>query len=396
MSWVTEHPPARVDLDACVTCGLCLPVCPTFRLTGDETASPRGRLAAISAVDAGVLGIDERFSDVIGFCLQCRACETACPSLVPFGDIIERATAEVVAQMPSTVSRVRRFAATTGVGTPWIMRGGSGRLGIAQRPRLAGALERLGIAASGLRRIPIPLPTARGGSWGASDAPTAMLFVGCVADVWFAEIHQATIEVLLAAGYRVESPKAQTCCGALAAHDGLTDNAERMSAANSSAFASADLIVVNVAGCGSHLKADPELGSRVRDITEVVADAISDGRLATPPANGTSVAIQDPCHLEHGQGIVDAPRAVVAAAGYEVVDADRDGLCCGAAGTYLIDYPETSTELGERKAAAVRAGGTKIVASANVGCEMQLRRFLDDSYDIAHPVEFYARARRGK
>lgn len=394
MGWVTSRPPLTVDLDSCVTCGLCLPVCPTYRLTGDETASPRGRLVAIAAVDSGEAPLDGRFAEIVDFCLQCRACETACPSLVPFGDIIERARTEVAAQLPSTTSRTRRFMVTTVLGTPGLLRGGSLAIAVVQRLGLMRVANRAGIPADGLRKLPIPLRTARGGSWGSADAPVAMLFAGCVADTWFPDIHRATIDVLLAAGYRVEAPAAQRCCGALAAHEGLASDAGRMAGLNRDAFAGADLIVVNVAGCGAHLKADAELGHRVADINEVVAAALKDGRLATLPANGQRVAVQDPCHLEHGQGIVDEPRKVVRAAGYEVDEIDGAHLCCGAAGTYLMDHPETSAELGRRKAAAVRESGATIVASANVGCEMQLRRFLGAGYQVRHPVEMYAQSLR--
>ena len=285
MGWVTKHPPARVDLDACVTCGLCLSVCPTYRLTGDETASPRGRLAAIDAVDQGMADVDERFAEIVDFCLQCRACETACPSLVPFGRIIESATAEVTAQMPSVGARLRRFAVTTAVATPSLLRTGSIAMGVAQR---------LGVPSRGLRTIPLPQPSARGGSWGPDDAPIVTLFVGCVVDAWFSDIHKATIEVLRAAGYRVDAPSNQTCCGALAAHDGFPQDAGVMAVTNRDALREADVIVVNVAGCGAHLKADPELGHKVRDITEFVAGAIQDGRLPVMPSNAERVAIQDP------------------------------------------------------------------------------------------------------
>jgi glycolate oxidase iron-sulfur subunit len=386
MGWTTIDPPSRIDLDACVTCGLCLGVCPTYRLTGDETASPRGRLTAIDAVDQGIAQVDERFGEIIDFCLQCRACETACPSLVPFGSVIERATAEVTAQIPRTGSRLRRFAVTHALKTPLLLRSGSIAIGAAQR---------LGIPSRGLRRIPLPQQSARGGAWGPQDAPTATLFLGCVADAWFAGIHKAAIEVLLAARYRVDAPRDQTCCGALAAHDGFIDDAEVMARTNRAVLRDADIIVVDVAGCGAHLKEDPELGMKVRDVTEVVARAIEDGRLPTLSANGESIAVQDPCHLEHGQGIVEEPRTILRAGGYEVLDADSGGLCCGAAGTYLIDHPETSAELGRMKAATVTATGTKLVASANAGCEMQLRRFLDDGFEVRHPVELYAAQLRG-
>jgi glycolate oxidase iron-sulfur subunit len=219
----------------------------------------------------------------------------------------------------------------------------------------------------------------------------ATLFVGCVADAWFSDIHMATIEVLLAAGYRVDAPSSQTCCGALAVHDGFPREAEAMSVRNRDALRDSDVIVVNVAGCGAHLKTDPEFGHKVRDVTEIVAAAIEDGRLPRLPDNGEHVAVQDPCHLEHGQGIVSEPRLVLRAAGYEVLDVDPGGLCCGAAGTYLIDHPDTSAELGRRKAAAVNVTDATLVASANAGCEMQLRRYLDDSHEIRHPIELYAR-----
>ena len=383
MGWDTFDPPSRVDLDACVTCGLCLPVCPTYRLTGDESASPRGRLTAIDAVDQNVAQVDERFAEIIDFCLQCRACETACPSLVPFGSVIAKATAEVAAQIPPRGSRLRRFAVSGALTTPLLLRSGSIAIAAAQR---------LGIPSRGLRTVPLPQQSARGGTWGPEDAPTATLFIGCVADAWFSGIHKATIEVLLAAGYRVDAPRGQTCCGALATHDGFIDDAELMAGTNRAVLRDTDIIVVNVAGCGAHLKEDVELGQKVTDITEVVALAIEDGRLPTLKANGDSVAVQDPCHLEHGQGIVDEPRIVLRAGGYEVLDADPGGLCCGAAGTYLIDHPGTSAELGRMKADAVAATGTKLVASANAGCEMQLRRFLEGGFDVRHPVEWYAQA----
>ncbi|MGI9642010.1 MAG: (Fe-S)-binding protein, partial [Acidimicrobiia bacterium] len=188
----------------------------------------------------------------------------------------------------------------------------------------------------------------------------------------------------------------QTCCGALAAHGGYADEARRLGERNIKALGSADLIIADVAGCGAHLKAygthgpgGAALSERVADITEVVWAAIEDGRLPTLPPNGEVVAVQDPCHLEHGQGITEQPRAILRAAGYQVVDADPGGLCCGAAGVYQLEYPETSHELGAAKAAKVQATGTRLVASANAGCEMQLRNALGRGFVVAHPVEFY-------
>jgi glycolate dehydrogenase iron-sulfur subunit len=399
MVWVTDHPPASIDIDSCVTCGLCLPVCPTFRLTGDETASPRGRLTAIATVDQGRAEVDERFDEITGFCLQCRACETACPSLVPFGSIIEAARAEVIAQVPQRHQSMRQFALGAALGSPLLMRAATLEAAALQRIGMLKLLPVVGGATDGLRDLPLPLPSARGGSWGSEDAERVVLFTGCLADTWFSGIHKATIELLLAAGYRVDAPGSQTCCGALASHSGFVDDARDMAQTNIAALEGSSAIVVNIAGCGAHLKeygrygdGGAAFGSRTFDVTEIVASAIAQGRLPTLPSNGLKVAVQDPCHLEHGQRVVDQPRDILRAAGYDVVDVDRGGLCCGAAGVYQVDHPETSEALGIAKAAKVGATGVILVASANAGCEMQLRRYLDEGIEVLHPIEIYARA----
>ena len=212
-------------------------------------------------------------------------------------------------------------------------------------------------------------------------------------------MHDATIEVLSRAGYDVIVPTAQTCCGALAAHDGWVDDAARMATANVAALATADLVVVNAAGCGAHMKeyahfADggERLANKVRDITEVVAEAIDAGHLPRVPGDRGSVAIQDPCHLRHAQRITEEPRRILQAAALEPVEIDDDGQCCGAAGLYSILEPELSGRLGKLKASQVVASGQTVVASANPGCEIQLRSHLGSGVRIAHPVELYVEA----
>lgn len=397
MPWITDHAPTDVALDTCVTCGLCLPVCPTFRLTGDESASPRGRLTAISAIRGGLADVDQRFDEVTSLCLQCRACETACPSGVPFGEIIESARAEAVAQVPAPGSRGQRIVLGRLLAMPTVLRMVTIATAVLQRFGLLRWLPRVGDQASGLRAIPLPIPTARGGLWGADGAETVTMFIGCVADPWFSDVHKASIELLVAAGYRVAAPADQTCCGALAAHGGFAQESDRLASRNTAALGDAGIIAVDVAGCGAHLKQYGRFGAdgaaiaaRTRDITELIAAAIDEGRLPKFAATGERVVVQDPCHLEHGQGIVDQPRAILRAAGYTVVDADPGGLCCGAAGAYQMHHPEVGEQLGTRKAEKVASSGTTTVATANAGCEMQLRRFLDAGYTIRHPVELYA------
>ncbi len=401
MGWVTEHAPTRAELDACISCGLCLPVCPTFRLTGQESASPRGRLAAMSAVADNELAVDEVFADAMGFCLQCRACEVVCPSMVPFGRAMEGARAEIAVQLPTVGRRVR-----------------AGLLGktLASRPTIRAATAGAALAQKlGVDRwLPGPMQRARGlrplaghatSSLGTVAEPdgrprgTAALLAGCVMDAWFAPVHGATIELLRRAGYRVEVPREQTCCGALAAHDGAVAATEAMVQTNVAAFAGYDVVVADAAGCTAHLKdgdqwaeGGADLAARTKDVTELVAALVAEGSLPTLADDRGEVAVQDPCHLRHAQRIVSAPRQILAAAGYTPVEIDPVGMCCGAAGVYMVLHPETSNVLGMQKADQVRAAGPSLVASANPGCEMQLRSHLGPDFRIAHPVELYLEA----
>jgi len=403
MGWITEWAPAETDLASCVTCGLCLPFCPTFRLTGDEAASPRGRLAAIAAVGAGEIPLDARFEEVMGSCLQCRACEPVCPSMVPYGRLQEGARAEILVQDPTPERVVRRFVLGRALANRSLVHLASVGAAVAQRLGMSSLVG--GSMAAGMRRVPLPVPTTVGHAWDPEGTPvgTVALFSGCVMDTWFSPVHDALVEVLRRAGYRVVAPPDQVCCGALAAHDGAAYDARRMAATNLAAFDGFDTVVVDSAGCGAHLKdyghwvdGGDELAGRVVDATELVAGLIDDGALPTLPAGRGRVAVQDPCHLRHAQRVIREPRTVVVAAGYEPVDLDEQALCCGAAGVYGVLHPDTSDELGRRKAALVRATGARIVASANPGCELQMRSHLDETIRVAHPVELYREALRGR
>ena len=401
MSWVTGHAPREDELSSCIQCGLCLPSCPTFRLTGLETASPRGRLTAMSAVAAG-RPVDGRFEEIMGACLQCRACEVVCPSFVPFGRAMEGARAEIAAQRPGAGRRIRRLvtarllrsriAIRLGTLVAWILQ--SARLDRMAPRRIRGSM-------AGLRPLS-GRPSSIVGTTRAAQGEkrgVAALLAGCVMDAWFGDVHAATAGLLAAAGWEVVSPRGQTCCGALAAHDGWADDTREMAAKNMEALHDFDLVVVNSAGCGAHLKeyghwvdGGEQLAAKVFDVTEVVAEAISNGRLPRLSAGGDQVAVQDPCHLRHVQRITEQPRAILAAAGLEVVEIDPDGRCCGAAGIYSLLEPEMSGQLGAAKAEQVPATGARLVASANPGCEMQLRTYLGETgYEarVAHPVEFY-------
>ncbi len=394
--------PARPNVlpaDTCVQCGLCLPHCPTYRLTGSELYSPRGRLAAMSAVAHGTAAIDATYDDVLSTCLGCRACEAVCPGLVPYGAAYEAARAELTEARPTAGRRVRRVLLGRVLGSPTAMQVATAGAAIAQRVpalrRLLPRFARRGL--NGLRRLEVRPRSWRGLHVEPSDPRGSVaLLAGCVMDPWFGPVHQATIEVLTRAGFAVWVPDAQTCCGALAAHDGHRGEARRLAGRNVDAFAGFDHIVANAAGCSAHLKEyghwttqGSELASRVLDATELVARLIDAGDLPRLGGRRGRVAVQDPCHLRHAQRIVGAPRTVVAAAGYEPVEIDPRGLCCGAAGIYSTLHPDTSDELGRQKARQIAVAGVPVVASANPGCEMQIRTYVPPTVRVAHPIELY-------
>lgn len=401
MGWVTDHAPTEDELSSCIQCGLCLPSCPTFRLTGLETASPRGRLTAMSAVAAG-RPVDRRFEEIMGACLQCRACEVVCPSFVPFGRAMEGARAEIAAQTSGVDRRLRRLVTARLLRNRIAVRLGTLAVSIAQLARLDRlAPRRIRRSLAGLRSLRGRPPSIVGRTRTAQGERrgVAAVLAGCVMDAWFGDVHTATVELLTAAGWEVVSPRGQTCCGALAAHDGWADDTRKMASTNMAAFRGVDLVVVNSAGCGAHMKeydhwvdGGEELATRVVDVNEVVAEAIADGTLPRLSADGGTVAVQDPCHLRHVQRITEQPRAILAAAGLTVVEIDPEGRCCGAAGIYSVLEPEMSRRLGSSKADQVQATGAPLVASANPGCEIQLRTYLSElghGVRVAHPVEIY-------
>lgn len=391
MPWVTAYHPTTDELNACVQCGLCLPVCPTFRLTGRETASPRGRLHAMSAVHSGVIEVDEAFAGILDFCLGCRACEPICPGLVPYGRALEGARAEIDAQVSGRASQ-DRWVLGTALGSRPLMRLGGWALSVAQSLGLTRlAPSRYQRVTGGLRRLSGRGPSTVGHVGGPGDAGTVGLLAGCIQDEWFRPVNRVAVDLLERAGYTVAVPERQTCCGALAAHDGKAEEAGAYQARNREALGGFDMVVATAAGCSAHLADYTWTGHEPNtvDITVAVARAIADGRLPTLGGSRGTIAIQDPCHLRHAQRVIDEPRAILVAGGYDVVETDPVAFCCGAAGMYTVHQPEASARLGRQKADQVRATGATRVASANPGCEMQLRSHLESEFDVRHPIEWY-------
>ncbi|MDX2382281.1 MAG: (Fe-S)-binding protein [Acidimicrobiia bacterium] len=377
-----------VDLATCVSCGLCLPHCPTFRVTGEEAYSPRGRVDAMRAVQNNGFPIDDSFLDFMETCVQCRGCEPACPSGVPFGSLMEQ-TRSSLAGSGRSVPRWQRLGYSV-LNRHRLLLAGSTVLAIAQRLRLVPA--RLGLPDLPVRR-PRPLESTGTDVW---------LFTGCVMDAWQRDTHRNTADLITAVGSSFAVPgQGADCCGALHVHAGLHDRAVALAQNVMASMPGGAPIVVNSAGCGAAIKdygrtvGTPEavaFSARVVDALEWFADRVD--LLPEPREVRPAVIVQDPCHLRHVQRLTEPTRAVLARVA-DVVELDDDGLCCGAGGAFSILQPELSLEIRDRKLASIAraaaAGGATVVASANPGCSMHLALPLREiGLAVRHPVDIVA------
>jgi glycolate oxidase iron-sulfur subunit len=380
----------------CVHCGLCLPACPTYKLTGRETSSPRGRVYLIRSVAEGRLELGAALADEAYFCLGCRACETACPSGVRFGALLEgtRAAVEAKGLRTGFEKRVEAFALREMLTRPRRLAWAFGALAFAQRSglgRLASLLpKRLADAWRLLppvppraqrRRLPRTIPAE-----GARRGRVA-LFEGCLMPELFGPVNAATARVLAKNGYEVIVPEGQGCCGALHLHAGDPAFAHELERANLAAFEGVDAIVVNSAGCGAALR-EGALGPRVRDVCEFLDEV---GLVAEPPPRAGTVCYDDPCHLVHAQRVAAAPRRLLARVpGLRLVPHDDPTSCCGAAGIYNLTHPEASQAVLAPKLDALAKVDPDWIATGNPGCLMQLgagARARGLRARVVHPVE---------
>lgn len=378
------------ELNSCVACGLCLPHCPTFRATGEEALSPRGRIDAMRAVQWRDAPIDDDFVEFMATCVQCRGCEPACPSGVPFGNLMEGTRETLAAEGRITPWWQRRaFAELAHHGR---LLAGSSVLAMAQRVRLVP--KRLGLG-----KLPV-----RRGSPVTSTGSDTWLFTGCVMDAWMRDTHRSTANVLDALGVTYSVPgSGGACCGALHVHAGLHDESVALARSVIDAMPGDAPILVNSAGCGAAMKDYGRLldtdeatafSDRVLDIHEWVAPRLAD----LPPLrrHDGGVIVQDPCHLRHVQRAHQPVRTVLAAFA-DVVELDDDGVCCGAGGAYSALEPELAAGIRDLKLEAVdraleRSSAT-VVASANPGCSMHLSRLLAErGLEVRHPIDLLAAA----
>jgi glycolate oxidase iron-sulfur subunit len=377
------------ELSSCVACGLCLPHCPTFRVTGDETRSPRGRIAAMRAVQWQDAPLDHTFTRIMDECVQCRGCETACPSGVPFGKLME-GSREALAASTGYQPWWKRLGYRA-LGRHRLLLTGSSALAVAQRVRLVPRRVRDTLPG----RLPLRRQPLR------ASGTDVYLFTGCVMDAWMRDTHAAVQRVLDACGVGVMFPgQGGDCCGALHVHAGLADGARVLAARVMQSMPGDAPVLVDSAGCGAALKDYGHLlgsdeavafSARVYDVNEWLA--LHADRL--PPsrdrARRRGVAVQDPCHLRHVQGVHASVRTVLSPY-VDIVELDDEGLCCGAGGAYAAQQPELAGAIRERKVASIARAGATVVASANPGCSIWL---ANAGLDVRHPLELVDEALHG-
>jgi len=414
--------PAYDDYAHCVHCGLCLNNCPTYKLWGLEADSPRGRIRQIVLVDQGRLPLGDSFVKHIDRCLDCRACETACPSGVEYGKLVEAARAQIeqnyrrpifsrlarnfvfrgllsypkrIALLARLLSFYQRSGLQSVARATRILR----VFGLADKEKLLPRIDREFFFSKLGRTFP---------AVGPRRARVA-LFAGCIAQVSFSALHDATIRVLTANGCEVVVPEGQTCCGALAAHAGVRDVARSLARTNLDIFLAGgfDAVITNAAGCGSTLKEYEHLFAagtaeeekahafreKMRDVTEFLADLGLSARFSALPMR---VTYQDSCHLLHGQKIREAPRKLLRAIPeLELVEMAMADYCCGSAGSYNVTETQTSLALLAEKMKHARATNAPVIVTANPGCLLQMRAGAEihsTGQEVVHVMELLDRA----
>jgi glycolate oxidase iron-sulfur subunit len=425
----------------CVHCGLCLSDCPTYAEEGNEADSPRGRIYLMRSLAEGRAEATPSLVGHLDLCLGCRGCETACPSGVQYGQLIEQ-TRNYLHDHYQRPPQKRLVTKLVEAFFPYPNRMEAALLPvrILRRTKVLLLLRKLGIMQkfgelNDMEQLLPPLPPMQtrlkfADDWPAQGAELARvgMITGCVMQVMQSDVNVATAKVLSRAGCRVIAPKTQGCCGALHAHVGNMERAKLFARQNIVAFEEwekingpLDVIVINAAGCGAALKEyyhwfedDPEWKKRaenfahkVRDVSEFLAEEPYIKRLEVLMKNNAvqmdslgRVTYHDACHLAHGQGIREEPRQLLALLqkyipGMEIVPLGESELCCGSAGSYNITQPQMAMQLLNRKMDHVQETGADVVVTGNPGCMMQIRLGTlkrDLPIEVLHPVELLERA----
>jgi glycolate dehydrogenase iron-sulfur subunit len=403
----------------CVHCGLCLPVCPTYRLSGRETSSPRGRIYLIRAEADGRLRPGAAYEEELHYCLVCRACETVCPSGVEFEALMEhaRADAKKKTPRPGFPGALERFLLRRVAPSRRALRLAADLLALYSKTPLGAMARKLGIAGwllRGAREREALLPAVPKRSRRRDLAPffpargalrgRVAIQEGCVASQLFPDVNEAAVRVLTKNGFEVVLWKEPSCCGALHAHAGDLDFARTLAKKNIEAFerSGARWLVQTSAGCGAHCKstarlfeAEPAWQARgaafaaaTRDVCEFL---VEQGYAPRRGPVDAKIAYDEPCHLVHGQRVSAQPKAILhSIPGAILVPLAGASDCCGAAGTYSIERTQDSLAILDAKMAAIRESGCDVVATGNPGCILQLRtgaRRAGLSIRVLHPIQ---------
>ena len=419
--------PERELIDECVHCGFCLPACPTYQNWGEEMDSPRGRIYLMKSLLEKKIELTDHVRGHFDACLGCMSCVTACPSGVKYDRLIEDQRAELEREKPRTPGdrffRAMLFALFpyparlralllfqllyVKSGLRWLLH----KIGLFKimKGRLA-QLERV-MPDVGAHHLSARLPV-----FSAATGPRrgrVALLAGCVQRVYFPGVNEATIRVLNAEGYDVVLPEGQGCCGALSLHVGREDESKALAREMIELFLHdpVDAVVINSAGCGSHMKTlgrlfrhEPEFAERahrfdvlVKDVTEFLAGIEPRAERHPVPVRA---AMHDACHLRHAQRIIEQPRKLLRAIpGLTLLEVPDPEQCCGSAGVYNLIQPESADQIGTRKVENVLSLSPELLVSGNPGCTLQIQALLRDrglTLPALHPIELLDRSIRGE
>ncbi len=417
----SQHPPDPKLIDACVHCGFCLATCPSYRVIGQETDSPRGRIYLMDGVNEGEIPLSPTTVAHFDTCLGCLACVTTCPSGVRYDKLIEATRQQVERNHPrSLAEKLLRTLIFSTFPYPQRMRWLLRPLGVYQRSGLQKWVRSLGWLTQispQLAAMESLLPRISPKAW-QDDWPEVIpaqgtrryrvgLLLGCVQRLFNPEVNEATVRVLTANGCEVVIPKGQGCCAAIAHHQGRTEQTQALARQLIDSFADTgvDYVLINASGCGHTLKEysailanDPDyqvaataFANQVRDVQEFLAEVGITAPLHPLQAEPITLVYQDACHMLHGQKISVQPRQLLKQIpGVQLREPIDAALCCGSAGVYNILQPAVSHELGQQKVQNLLNTGARVIASANIGCYIQISKHLalqGQQVPVLHPMQ---------
>ncbi|WP_250564958.1 (Fe-S)-binding protein [Adonisia turfae] len=425
-----HEPPDQSLIDACVHCGFCLTTCPSYRVIGKETDSPRGRIYLMDAINKGEAPLSAASASHFDSCLGCLACTTSCPSGVQYDRLIDSVRSQVNRnhQRPLHINLIRQliFSLFPYPDRIRLLLGPLALyqwLGVSKVIRSTGLLERFSPQLAAMESN-LPAVTPKCFQDNLPETVPAQgkkryrvgMVLGCVQRVFFSDVNEATARVLSANGCEVVIPRSQGCCSALPAHQGETDQAQALARQMIDSFAdtAVDYVIINAAGCGHTLKDyghilkdDPDycdkavaFSDNVRDIQEFLAEVGLTAKLSAVTDTPLKLVYQDACHLRHGQGITQPPRQLLKQIpNVSVADPIDAELCCGSAGVYNMLQPEVANELGQMKVTNLMNTGAALIASSNPGCALQIQKHLElqgKTLPLMHPIELLDKAISGE